>query len=941
MKNMKKNYFSFSKSLAMFLTGYIILMLSTSSTVSAFETQLKLTELAKPTFSSVKMLKPRLQPSVPAAFKELPFIDNNVTLKPTLAEKKRGYILFARPITAPVYKHTKPIAWERIENISSFATPGEYEPLTFSLYPLRNIRNMRLKISNLKFGKNIISKANLDLRALTYWNIRYPMYSSTNSYRALPELLEKVNTVNLQQHICQRFWLKVKIPKNARPGIYRGTVTLYENGAATAINLPIAMRVLDYKLKRDPNKHYSVYYYSPKYQFGSLRGKALSKAQFNEFKTMQSYGIDMFPVVGLEALPDGHGKLQLYLKDTPTVELMIKAGFKGPIPLNGAIAAFYKKYVPSGTIGRHWHISKNPPNDKIYQAIEQAYRNLKQRAQAKGWPELICCPLDEVASVSVEFSAKVYAAIRRAGIKTYITKNPSAADAAVYRKYQSIDAWCSQPFAMPYDKVIADKKAQYWAYPNHNAGEMKNRVIAQKGGRMTYGYGLWRSGYTTLIPWHWRWRGGGKVDPFDYLRSKRSGCGFRKAENQQLIPAVYWECFREGYDDLRYLYTLQDAIVKRQGTTDSQCQKLREKAQQLIQNIWNSIQPQQKYLNTNMWADETFQSRRWEIAILTKKLLKFPAVNNKIAPSVLVKSRPVAQSNNIASFIATNLQKGYIDSFNLAKDNYSKWQSEVKEVTLKTIKGSAGKPLLRFTVNVDHKHDGSSENGTYPIGWPSIQYYFTQNSLDLTKYDYLYYRIKIDSNRSEVADDTTPLVMTFKCYAGIKYNDRIDLGGKQRSWLTQIISLKQLIARSGLSATKWHSLKKLQLVIYERLYADGDKLQFDIADIAFLKFNRPVIRAIECSNPIMLPAKHYVINVSGFGFTKAMKNSTQLVITLTDSQNRVVIDKKMAVTSNPRAILNLSSLPADDYQLTLAIKDKNGRLLSSKTKKIKLIKGYL
>ncbi len=941
MKSTKENHFSFGRSVLMILTGYTVLMLTTIGSAYASEPQLKLTETAKPAFSSVKMLKPRMQPSVPSAFKELPFSDRNAALKATSAEKQRGYILFARPITAPVYKRTKPVAWERIASISSFGTPGEYEPLTFALYPLRNIKNMRLKVSELKFGKNVIAKNNLDLRAVTYWNIRYPMYSSANSYRALPELLEKVNTVNLQQNVCQRFWLKVKIPENARPGIYRGSVTLYENGAAKAISLPIAMRVLDYKLKRDPNKRYSVYYYSPKYQFGSLRARALRKAQFNEFKTMQAYGIDMFPVVGLEAVRDQHGNFQLYLKDAPTVELMIKAGFKGPIPLNGAIAAFYKKYVPGGKIGRHWHISKNPPDDKIYQAIEKAYRNLKQRAQAKGWPELICCPLDEVAPASAEFSAKVYAAIRRAGIKTYITKSPSATDAQTYRKQQAVDAWCSQPFSMPYDKVVADKKAQYWAYPNHNAGEMKNRVIAQKGGRMTYGYGLWRSGYTTLIPWHWRWRGGGKVDPFDYLRAKRSGCGFRKDENQQLIPAVYWECFREGYDDLRYLYTLQDAVVSRTGTTDPQCRKLVKEARQLIQNIWNSIQPQQKYLNTNMWEDETFQARRWEIAMLTEQLLKFPAVNNKPAPSVLAQTEQPGASNNIGSFIAANLQKGYIDSFDLAKDNYGNWQGGDKEVTLKTIKGTGGKSLLRFEVNVDHKHDGSSENGAYPVGWPAIHYYFARNTLDLTKYDYLYYRIKIDSTRSEVADDTTPLVMTFRSYAGVKYNDRLDLGGKQRIWLTKIISLKEMIARSGLSESKWHSLKALQLVIHERLYADGDRLQFDIADIAFLKFNRPVIRAIECSNPVMLPAKHYVINISGFGFAEAMKNKNRLTITLTDSKTQVVINKKMAVSLNPRVALNLSSLRADDYQLTLAVKDKNSRLLSSKTQKIKLMKGYL
>ena len=329
--------------------------------------------------------------------------------------------MFARPITAPVYKQTIPHKWERIKTISTFGTPGEYEPLTFSLYPVRNIKNMRITLSDLKRGNSVIPQDNLDLRAVTYWNIRYPMYSSANTYRALPELLEQINTINLQQNICQRFWIKVKIPANAQAGIYRGSVTLY--GAGKPLKLPIALRVLDYKLKRDPNKRYSVYYYAPKYQFGSLSGKALRAAQLNEFRTMRAYGIDMFPVVGLQVNRDENGDLQLELNDVPTVELMIKAGFKGPIPLNGngATAAFYRKYVKGGKIGSHWSISKNPPNDKIYQAIEKAYYDLKQRVKKRGWPELICCPLDEPASASATFSAKVFAAIRRAGVKTFIT----------------------------------------------------------------------------------------------------------------------------------------------------------------------------------------------------------------------------------------------------------------------------------------------------------------------------------------------------------------------------------------------------------------------------------------------------------------------------------------------------------------------------------------
>ena len=194
---------------------------------------------------------------------------------------------------------------------------------------------------------------------------------------------------------------------------------------------------------------------------------------------------------------------------------------------------------------------------------------------------------------------------------------------------------------------------------------------------------------------------------------------------------------------------------------------------------------------------------------------------------------------------------------------------------------------------------------------------------------------------SEVADDATPFVMTFRSYGSVKYNDKIDLGGKQRVWLTKIISLKQMIARSGFNEKRWNALKALQMVIYERLYADGDKLEFKISDIAFLKFNRPVIRNIDCSNPVILPAQNYIINISGFGFAQAVKNKNQLLITITDQKKQVVMEHQTAMSSHPQVVLDLSSLAAGSYKITIAIKDKTGSIISNKAKKINLIRGYI
>ncbi|MCH7476264.1 MAG: hypothetical protein IIA27_16560, partial [Gemmatimonadetes bacterium] len=56
---------------------------------------------------------------------------------------------------------------------------------------------------------------------------------------------------------------------------------------------------------------------------------------------------------------------------------------------------------------------------------------------------------------------------------------------------EHLDIWCSQPYSAPYEKIAAQKRYEYWSYPNHNAGEIKDRRVMCKGGRMTYGFGFW------------------------------------------------------------------------------------------------------------------------------------------------------------------------------------------------------------------------------------------------------------------------------------------------------------------------------------------------------------------------------------------------------------------------------------------------------------------
>jgi hypothetical protein len=452
--------------------------------------------------ANVTAKEARQQPTVPKKYKEIPFTEKASAIKLTAREKKRGYLLFKRPIMDPVYPNTIPLPYERFTELSGFATRGEFEPITFSVYPIRALKNFKVTISNLKSAGKMIKSSNIDIRLVTYWNIGYPRYTSRSTYRRTPELLEKVTVHSSPALECQRWWLTVKVPANAVAGIYSGTIKVQDDQDSKALVIPIKFKVLGFKLLSDPRKHYSAYYYQKdRVQYGGKSAREARKMLNNEYQAMKDLGLNMIPTMKLDW---DVKKKKLTLRYAEEMTRLMKLGLKGPIPVmsSGIVHHFYKQTTPGGKYRAHWNITKMPPTE-CYASIKKAFKVFVKESRAKGWPEFYCCPIDEVSTARKEFGAKVYRAVKEGGMKTYITKDPVAADAAAYMPY--VDAWCSQPYSVPYEKITKQHKYEYWSYPNHNAGELKDRLIMCKGGRMTYGYGFWRSGFTTLIPWHWSW----------------------------------------------------------------------------------------------------------------------------------------------------------------------------------------------------------------------------------------------------------------------------------------------------------------------------------------------------------------------------------------------------------------------------------------------------
>jgi hypothetical protein len=174
-----------------------------------------------------------------------------------------------------------------------------------------------------------------------------------------------------------------------------------------------------------------------------------------------------------------------------------------------------------------------------------------------------------------------------------------------------VDVWCCQPFVFGEEKICRlsrEKKIEFWCYPNHISGENDHTPV--RGARMTWGFGFWKSGFRTLIPWIYQASSG---DPWNYLDSTSMDFFNRSTPEGEPIPVTLWEAYREGIDDGRYVYTLRELIAQNE-KRGGRAAELAAEAKKELQFVWDSIEVQEKYKYDGLWSGADFDAYRWLLA---------------------------------------------------------------------------------------------------------------------------------------------------------------------------------------------------------------------------------------------------------------------------------------------------------------------------------------
>jgi hypothetical protein len=524
------------------------------------------------------------------------------------ADKQRGFLVYARHYLECVYPETRPRAEELNPELRLFATPGESGTANFVVLPLAQLRDAKVNVS----AVGPIPAENIDVRHVRFMRAR-PNYTVQYRYRVVPDLLEHFESLDLPANENARFWITLRIPEKAPAGNYTGKIVFVCTGGS--VTLPLRVRVLPITLREDPSKIFGIYYRHPYDQMASAPDE-VSKEHFRrkaelEHQDMVAHGTRnvVLSVSGRPADAQGNFNFNWDLLEAKFA-LWRKHGFVGPAVMGFPVESVYEKYMKART-GSHLRGVEDPP-DEFGREITAMVRTIEAERQRRGWPEFLYYPVDEPATdaAAVNFMVKVLSACKAAGVRTYVTADPTHEQFDPMRPL--IDVWSTQPFAPDRETVIADMKArpvEYWCYPNHVNGENDHTPVT--GARMTYGFGFWRSGFRALIPWIYQSSTG---DPFNYLDGASMDFFNRSEPDGTPIPVAMWEAYREGYNDYRYLYTLEQRIAEAKTSSSAAVRSAAANAERELQSVWNAIRVQPKYKHDDLWSPPDFDAYRWILA---------------------------------------------------------------------------------------------------------------------------------------------------------------------------------------------------------------------------------------------------------------------------------------------------------------------------------------
>jgi Glycoside hydrolase 123, N-terminal domain len=485
------------------------------------------------------------------ALEEIPVNEELEEVKPTIHDKSVGYMIFSRSPLEYVFPGSKPKKSEIIEHAKIGVVRNEFEPFTFSLYPLQNLGTVKISVTDLKSAEEIISKNKIRVACVEI--VQETIGLPEGRFLDLPTLIRPGNQVRVEKGRCQRFWLTIRIDDNVLPGEYKGRITISpQHGLETS--LPFEITVSPISLEDIPGIDY---FMLMTYEFTELtmpwrkeEKEKIYQSACNILKDYHEHGMTTLCL---------HSPFVLITKEegTPNLEDIFAAlraakemGFKRRIIwYMGHLIQTSKPKHPGSIMG----FDKRIHSSRLKYIVE----TVSQYAKEHGCPEVIFLPIDEPGDSYQDFQHKRQAitpvllkVIKDSGAKNMLTGGN-------YKQFRPIDYLCSSKVNKE-DLDEAHKSGSvFWLYNNDVTTKCLNPTYA----RYIYGYYTWMNHVDGMSSWTFQNTQNARNLP---RQADVHGSDIYLAypDPNGPIATLKWEAIREGIDDHKLLYQLVKRIKK-------------------------------------------------------------------------------------------------------------------------------------------------------------------------------------------------------------------------------------------------------------------------------------------------------------------------------------------------------------------------------------------
>lgn len=490
--------------------------------------------------------------------------------EPTQDQVGQRMVLFARDYMSDVSYDDRPEPGEVVSSLSGSAFAGEYEPITFSVLPLRDLGVATVSVSDLSSGDAAISASAIDVGHVSYRLARVAMDGSV--YTIAPRFVMPEARVDMPADRTRRFWLTVRVPADAAPGIYRGSVELASPGAT--VSLPLAFEVYPGELDPvdipvGPWGHVI----TTQWPESDPRARAYnddmtrkSLAKIREYGFTSCSGL---PVVRYGGFEDGEPQLDFSIADAQ-MERVRAAGFEMPV-VNycrfDGLNLYYRDTAAMAAAGF----------DDYAAFVEAIFSAVQRHADANGWLPVYWNLGDEPIGDNLLRSAENARAYRRAfpeGLPHFTAATSFTGNDADDPHFALGSALHVANFNSHSEESIAliHGAGSDWAFYNG-------------GNRWTFGTYMYKAakefGMKFRLAWHWNVVAGDPYYALDCREDDYAWCN--SSADGRLIPQVRFERLREGLDDYRMLLTLARLAGEEEGTAEGKA------AEQLISERMGSF----------------------------------------------------------------------------------------------------------------------------------------------------------------------------------------------------------------------------------------------------------------------------------------------------------------------------------------------------------------